>query len=390
MQFAVASTFFMAFRDLLASAFCGNLGCMIKPLSAVAMLLALASVAKGAPTETNVLQEINLQLTIYQQGTTNSAGTKVSDIATDFTSKSLIADVEAAAGGDFGPTAKLVQSTVYSNATIALGPASYTTVLSTNLPLATNGYLNVGGAQLYNAFNNAGIVVITNNVLPPPVVGTMANDLVSAETSGGVSTASVTINTNAGYITTLTPITNGSGSQYDVTNVLILTQQVSQETTNVLTNISTSIGILYGTDNTLYPITNLVLSANSPQIIVETGGGLDTANGYVASQSAFSISNLVIDFTANGPTNLYVSMQGFVKQALKIDTLYSHGATKVVEDLYDGSSTWSLIGSGFAGGTYSTNNEGTFIQGLPVYLTNGSPVVAQGSLTLSFLKNLAQ
>src|SRR5208282_3716043 len=151
----------------------------------------------------------------------NPNGRKVADQVTSYTTKSLIAALAAVTGGNFGPGAKLVQSTVYSNVTIPTGPAVISTVLSTNLALATNSYLRVGGLQLYGYFygndtNNAGILTISNDTFITGEAGSFSPNVLSVVTVG-TSTNSVTIETNA--LTTLTPSTNGSGA---VTNVAVV------------------------------------------------------------------------------------------------------------------------------------------------------------------------
>ena len=72
---------------------------------------------------------------------------------------------------------------------------------------------------------------------------------------------------------------------------------------------------------------------------------------------------------------------------------------QVAEDIFGASSTWSVIGSGYSGGSFSSTNstgtaisvanyvDGNFVNG---YLINPNPVVVQGTVTLSFLKNLPQ
>jgi hypothetical protein len=367
---------------------------MIKPLISAALALwAAAATATAATavtyTQTNVLQNINLQLTIYQQGATNAK--KVADQVISYTTKSLIAALGAATGSNFGNGAKLVQSTVYANATITTGSPNLSTVLSTNLALATNSFLSVGGIPYYGFFydsdsNNAGIETISNNTINGEFSGGIATNVLSVVT-GGTTNESVTINTNVGCFTTITPSTNDSGI---VTNVQIVTQEAPTE--SVLTNVSSSIDILYGTTNALFPVTNyLSFSTNSAEIVVETGSGLNTTNANLASQTGFSIQGLSINYFApTGSTNLTLSLQGFVKQALKVDTLAAKKGTNaaVIEDILGASSTWNVIGSGFAGGTYTTNP--TSVPILGGFVTNASPIVVEGTVNVSFLKNLPQ
>jgi hypothetical protein len=371
---------------------------MIKPLrSATLALWAAAATATAATpvtyTQTNVLENINLQLTIYQQGVTNDGGKKVTDQVTLYTTKSLIAALEAVTGQQFGNSAKLVQSTVYSNVTIVTGSAVFSTVLSTNLALATNGYLSIGMFDDYNP----GIATISGNTIVTTFgSANITSNIVSAVTIAGTTNESVTINTNAGFVTTLMPSTNANGF---VTNVAVVTQEqvAPAPTESILTNMSSEIAILYGgTNNALYPVSNyLSFSTNSAEIVVETGSGLDTTNALtvtnLASQTGFSIQGLTINyFMPTGSTNLTLSLQGFVKQALKVDTLAAKKGTNaaVVEDIFGASSTWNVIGNGYTGGTYTMNQ--TTVPILGGYLSNASPIVVEGAINVSFLKNLPQ
>ena len=362
---------------------------MIKALISAALALWTAAVtATAATTQTNVLQNINLQLTIYQQGATNNR--RVADQVTAYTTKSLIAALGAVIGTNFGAGAKLVQSTVYSNVPITTGSAVLSNILSTNLALATNAgsYLNVGGKPFYGFYGDLGILVISNNTFITNGFGNITTDIVS--TVGGPTTNSVTIDTNAGFITTITPSTNGSGA---VTNVAVVqTQGTPAPTESILTNVSSGIDILYGgTNNMLYSVDNyLGFSPISPaEIVVETGSGLDTTNANLASQTGFSIQGLTINYyTPTGSNNLTLSLQGFVKQTLKVDILNSHNP-KIVEDIFGANATWNAIGNGYAGGTYTTNPTNA-VQILDGYVTNASPIVVEGSINVSFLKNLAQ
>lgn len=373
---------------------------MIKLLKSAALALWAAAVTAtaGTPatyTQTNVLQNINLQLTIYQQGVTNDGGRRVTDQVTSYTTKSLIAALEAVTGQQFGNGAKLVQSTVFSNVTITTGSPVFSTVLSTNLAIPANGRLYVGGVVLIDIDPNSSILTISNDYYVTGTLGHIATNVLSVVT-GGITNESVTIETNA--LTTLTPFTNASGF---VTNVAVLTQtqEAPAPTESVLTNVSSSIDILYGTTNALYPVNDyLSFSTNSAEIVVETGSGLDTTNALtvtnLASQTGFSIQYLQINyFTPTGPTNLTLNLQGFVKQTLKVDTLAAKKGTNaaVVEDIFGASSTWNVNGSGYAGGTFTTNpTNAVEVGNLGGYLTNASPIVVEGSVNVSFLKNLPQ
>jgi hypothetical protein len=368
---------------------------MIKPLKFAALALwaaaAMATVATAATTtQTNVLQTINLNLTIHHQGTTNN--NKITDVVTNFTSKSLIQALGAVIGTNFGNGAKLVQSTVFSGVTITIGAVVGSTVLSTNLAMPpTNSFLLIGGALVGPI---TGTWTITSNQL--------MNNNGEQSTIGGIIVAaagntneSVTINTNVGYITTLTPSTDNNGV---VTNVAVVlqTETAPAQTESFLTNVSSTIDILSGgAANNLYPIDGyLSVGTNSPEIVVETGSGLDTANGTtptLASQTSFSIQSMGINYSSpSGPNNMTLSLQGFVKQTLKVDVLAAHGTNKAVVDIFGANASWNVNGSGYIGGNYTTNSTNT----VPIlgggYLTNANPIVAEGTITVSFLKNLAQ
>jgi hypothetical protein len=361
---------------------------MIKRLRYTALaLLAAAVTATAATTQTNVLQNINFQLTFYQQGPTNSR--KVLDKVTSFTTKNLITALGLVTTNNFGPGAKLVLSTVFSNVTIDTGSAAYSNVLSTNLALPTNNStLIIGGGHI--GFDTDTFTIIGNQLTDTNtgIIITINGEVVAADYDP--TNENVTINTNAGFKTTLTPSTNIFGQ---VTNVAVLMQQAP--TLSIFTNVSSSIDILYGLNNTLYPVTNYLIFSNSPtEIVVKTGSGLDTTNANLVSQIGFSIQGLTINYA--GPTNLTLNLQGFVKQALKVDTLYVHGKIRIVADIFGASSTWNVIGSGYTGGIYlpaSTTNVSTNVVqmgGLGGFLTNASPIVVEGAINVSFLKNLAQ
>ena len=355
---------------------------MTRPLrfSALAWLAAAVTALAATPvtyTQTNVLQNINLQFTIYQQNPPSPGGKKVTAQITSYTTKSLISALEAVTGQKFGTGAKLVRSTVYSMASIPLNSET-SNVLSTNLTVPPNATLIVGGGSFYD---DTVLIVISGDTYISGGVDDLANNLVT--TVGGSTTNSVIINTNAGFITTITLAGDILGN---ITNAFIVTDYTPTET--VLTNTSTSISILYGgAANELYLVDNYFSFAtnNSAEVVVETGAGLDTTNALtvtnLASQTGYSMGGLTIAYPGAVSNILTLNLQGFVKNTLKVDTLYAHGTNKVVEDIFGGSSAWSVIGSGYTGGTYT---------GAPIYLSNASPVVVQGSMSVSFLKNLPE
>jgi hypothetical protein len=363
--------------------------------SIILALLAAAATTTSAATMTNVLQNIDIQLTIYQQGATNSEGTKVADSIIFFTSKKLIEAVGAITGNNFGSDAKLVQATVFSNVIIDTGPGVFSNYLSTNLALpATNGSLYINGS-ITSLGTNIGTITTNQLTESDGIQITIHSDIVAAAFN---TNEYVTINTNEGFVTTLTPSTNGLGM---VTNIAVLTQlQVRPPPTkSFLTNISSSIDILYGgTANSLYPVTSyLSFGTNSPEIVVETGSDLNTGApltvSNLVSQTGFSIQNMQINyFTLSGSNNLTLALLGFVKQALKVDVLSANRTNRAVEDIFGASSSWNVIGSGYSAGTYTTNPTPVAISmGDSIgYVTNASPIVVEGTVNFSFFKNLAR
>jgi hypothetical protein len=351
---------------------------MIKTLKYAVLAWMAAATAAIAATQTNVLQTINLQLTIYQQGSTNLNGKKISDQVTSLTSKSLIQALETVTGQQFGANPKLVQSTVYQGIEVINSSGVNPIVLTTNLAVDTNAYVDVGGSSFFS-YEGMNTLVLSGDTFITGGFGPIASDVIS--TVGGASTNSVTINTNAGFVTTITLSTNESG---EFTNALIVTQQGTVE--SVLTNVSSSVDVLYN-GSSLYAVDSYLhfLPAESAQILVETGSGLGTTNATLESETGFSIQGLSISYSMpEGPTNLTLTLTGFVKEGLKLDTL----AKKVVQDIFGANATWNVVGSGFAGGTFTTQPSSISVQG--GYLTNANPVVVNGSVSVSFLKNLAQ
>lgn len=372
---------------------------MTKPILAALLLLGVVATARSA-TQTNVLQNISLQFTVYQQGAVTGGGKKLGDKVSSYSTKDFIAAMEAVTGTTFGNGAKLVQVTTYSNLTVATGPGVLTNVFSTNVSMATNAYLEVGNSELLGSGFGDSSVTISNNVIETGTGGTVTSGAVTVITLGTSTNLVTTLEIGTNFITTLTPSpTNGA-----VTNVQIVTQQIisNAPTSSVFTNVATSIDILYGAANNLLPVSDYIsTSTNSPEVVVESGEDLGETNAIITAQSGVSINNLSLDYftTANSANNLNIYFTGFVKQSMKVDTLSSTRGNKVVEDILGGSSTWSVIGSGYSGGGFTTNSSdptaipvgntvsGNFVTG---FLTNTTPVVVQGTVNISFLKNLAQ
>ena len=351
---------------------------ILATLASLLFVAAIGAAGTSSTPQTNVLQNININLTVYQQNATNA--TRVTDKVTTFNTKDFIEALGVVTGTNFGTSAKLVFSTVYGSVTQTIGSATYVTVLSSNWSLPANTEtLSVDGSLIYSPFST---ITITSN---QTATGSVATNVIL--TPNG----SVTNNTNSGFVTTLTPSVAGG-----VTNIALLVQQETSPapTETVLSEISSGVGILYGPENTFFPVSDyLTFSTNSAEIVVESGSGLNTTNELTSSnltaQTAYSIQGLNINyFTASsGSTNnLMLGLTGFVRQSMKVD----HIGKKASVDVFGAGASWNAIGPGYAGGTFTTNSSNAIPILSAGYLTNASPIVAEGTVTVSFLKNLAQ
>ena len=331
--------------------------------------------ATQAATVTNVLRNISLQLTLYEEASTNAQGTKVLSKSVAYSTKNLIAALQSVTGQPFGNNAKLVESTLY---------AAVTNASSNNIPLVAS---NTGACLSFGAgpvcIGDSAVVLDGNTFVSGGPVGNVSTNVASDALN---SSASATFNTNAGYQTTFTPQTNGSGVVTNFTVVSLIPG----------TGGTSSIDILYGTSNALYPISNyFVFSTNSQEIFMESGTALTSGSPHLASESSYSISNLAINyFVQSGPTNLGLTLNALVKQSLKVDVLAAHGTNRVVADIFGATATWNVIGSGYMGGSFSSNGPGVIVSdpadSVSGYLSDTVPVVVQGTINVSFLKNLAQ
>jgi hypothetical protein len=365
---------------------------MTKKILSALMALAAFVTTGNAATQTNVLQNINVQLTTYQQGAVASNGKKLANKVTAYSTKTLIAALQTATGVNFGAGAKLVYSTIYSN--VSSGGSVDTQTQTNFLTNASGGYIRIGGTTIFGSGFDNDVLLISNNVIVDGnPTGTLTSDVLWL--TDGVSSNSVTIDTNAGYETVIFDETNGSGLD-NITNIEVDTYFVTNgPTTNVFTNVASGVAVLYGGKaNNLYFLSNspnaaITFSNNSPSIFVQGGFALGTPEADVLSQSDVSIKNLQLAYdTPEGSNNLILNLEGFVKETLKIDTLSGKGASAVIDDITGGTAAWSVVGSGYSGGAF-TNNP-TSVPILAGYLTNANPVVVQGTVSVSFLMNLAK
>jgi hypothetical protein len=403
---------------------------------------------------TNVLRSVSVKLKVYQQyvpgapanqygtpaaGGTNAALTKLVSRDATLTSKSIIAALGAATGSNsvWTPNPQLVLSEIFSNVSYSIITSltndASTITLSTNgrnvldfvpntneygtddavqIPVGSTVLItNVNGTNL-EAFNADGLANnYASNSFPIPITnGGFVYENATDSLAGPVAIA-----TNAGVWTTLVAVraTNIAGdATYIVTNIVVTTF------TNVFTNVFTNIQgqnkykveVMYGSASapsfadvsaflTIYP--------TSYGIINETGHAIGTTNPAVAltniqTESGVSTAFAGLNYfvpTADSMSNLNLSLNGIVASSMKIDSL-STGRNPVKEDLFGSSATFTVTGSGSAQGVFETNtspvgnevfvseNIGTnYVAGS---VSNAVPIVVEGTIDVSFLKNLPQ
>lgn len=381
---------------------------------AIAIMVAGATVTSTrapAATTTNVLENVSVNLTVYSQGATNSAGTKVADVVSTLTTKELIAKLGAVTGSNFGSSPKLVLSTIYSNIVVKVAP------------LVTNSTTNVAVTAIgTNALSTiiGGVPIETNSIETTNVI--ITNGLVSIGTNAGVPiTTNTFVVTIGGTNVSTNTFTNSSGYEVIISatpttgvisnfNILTLTGTTS----NIFEAISEpTLEVMGGTTAapTFTDVAPYLTESQEASYVIydETGKGLATTNALtvtnVSTESDVTVNRYGIKFfTTNGGTNLSIVLRGLVKESLRVDTLRAKKGTTaaIVEDLFGANSTATVAGYGYMGGTYVTNmtlngnsvnlpaSEYSGTNLITGSLSNTVPVIVEGTIDTTFLKNLAQ
>lgn len=371
----------------------------------------VTSTRAPAATTTNVLENVSVNLTVYSQGATNSAGTKVADVVSTLTTKELIAKLGAVTGSNFGSSPKLVLSTIYSNIVVKVAP------------LVTNSTTNVAVTAIgTNALSTiiGGVPIETNSIETTNVI--ITNGLVSIGTNAGVPiTTNTFVVTIGGTNVSTNTFTNSSGYEVIISatpttgvisnfNILTLTGTTS----NIFEAISEpTLEVMGGTTAapTFTDVAPYLTESQEASYVIydETGKGLATTNALtvtnVSTESDVTVNRYGIKFfTTNGGTNLSIVLRGLVKESLRVDTLRAKKGTTaaIVEDLFGANSTATVAGYGYMGGTYVTNmtlngnsvnlpaSEYSGTNLITGSLSNTVPVIVEGTIDTTFLKNLAQ
>ena len=396
----------------------------------MAMLVAAATAMESrampvVQTNTQVLDNISVQLKVYSQGALGHSDKSLVVTPTTLTTSDIIQQLDVISGFKANPkTSKLVSSTLYSNVLERI-PNTVSTNFSVTIPISgvagggsspnfnTNFYIVYGGSTNFFLITTAGAgghtngYIITNNsmyvidfTMSPPTtniyenlpgtnsviysfggtVTTTADPIV-----GGNTPLTATAFSNApGYWVTIIPtIVAGPGGS---TNVVIT--QYSPMTTNVFTNVPPVQYCIMtaksGGTFDLYDVSDWININNySPIIYKETGTHLTETNFLstnIAAQTAYSRMDVSISIvygtngTVTGQTNLALDPFGLATSTGKIINLVKGGTAAEKQDFsvfykttIDGTSTAYIGGSFTANGGPVYTNSVTGVTNTPTF-----------------------
>ncbi|MGP8201044.1 MAG: hypothetical protein ACLQU4_16250 [Limisphaerales bacterium] len=404
----------------------------------VAATSASAATHIDTNTFTNVIQDVTISLTVYSNAPIKSSTSQTGEKPVTVTTKSVIAALSNAApnipslvGFDWGKSPQLVLDTVF----MATNSPIYTTnTADTNtaaLGTSNANTLEFIGAADTNTVTIAdtnGSAIITNNM-----VGTNGGtNLISTTGTWTFSEASISTNvftytgnsgstnsgafpTNGSVWTVITAATNGAGG----TNVTAVTYSnyVSGTATNYVTNFH-NVEIQGGTATspTFADVSQYVYDPSDSRVIITAvGTDLGTTNANYTSGTSDSIEGFTLRVFGTGAStttgdNLELGVSGFAKETFSTDVLLK-SKTKGTNEVPVTSFTANVSGSGWIGGSYTTNTSlgtnGTATE-LPAteYTGIGSvtntnfvsgsitnpinPVVIQGTISVGAPKSVAQ
>jgi len=384
---------------------------------------AITTTAFAAATDhtlTNVSQSIQVTLTAYTN-TASAKGYKAVTIGTKQIISALENDAANIPGGasfDFGKTPQLVYSTTFgtiTNTTVATNVLVSNTVALgvTNVGFITFTATNANGTNTITFTNTPASLTISNNAVGTTNGGTNiisdTNNLTEAPTNfvatntftfigtNGLTNTSTNFSTNAGVWTVISAATNSLG----ITNVTLVSYSTSN---SLVTNTeSTQVGIEVqgGTaEAPVYlPVGDVVTQTHIQKSVTLPG---TTSTNY-DSYDSFGIN--VFNTNATGySNNIVLSLTGFSKAIEKLDQL-SKSKAAGTNSVTDTTFTATVSGSGYLGGTYTTNTN--LVAGVAIAIpttneisgsnavTSGTisnviPVVVEGTIIAGAPKNLAQ
>ena len=402
-----------------------------------------ATRAPAAPsTNMQIVDNISLHLQVFSQGPLNSHGTVLPALQKTLLSTDLLKELaNVVPGYTYKPGDKLVYSTIYSNFLVTNADLGLTN-LNTNVAVPAPG----AGSNI--SFTIAGVPVATNTIETTNIVITnslmylgsatnapvafITTNTVVINTNGVPASTNASFDTNATFLTTVSALpTNGT-----ITNLNILS--VSGTTNLLFTNVpsySNMLAIMQGGTAkapNLISVTNWIDPGANGKIYQETGKNLTKTNfdgTNITAQTVYKFQGFSINcFVTNGTStsNLILDVSGFTKAIAKVINLTVGGTAKTAKEIFlvNGNTTSDVSGSGHQGGTFlpyyignvATNGpnhatnvsifddsffvQGNFVNGGGVtngtygnvygFLTNATPIIAEGTITVSFLKAYPQ
>lgn len=323
-------------------------------LGATAAAIADASSA-NIKTNSQVLENIDVQLKIYSQGAPKNSAKTWPAAVTSFNTADLIQQVSLVSGFPYNKNDRLVLSTLYSNAAFGIPNTVNSNVIATWDLFAgtnvfvestdysdlspggtngldfgtgyTNGYLVTNG-YVYQ-INEAVSPFVTNGYVEGAIgspYGYLSNDVImtAAQPVGNLAGSGITyLNTatftngaiSAGpngylgsWLTILPQVQTGAGG---FTNITIT--QYSPSFTNVFTNVLQQTCIITPTVGGVFSLYNVsdwvAINTNSVVIYNETGQNLSSTNfggTNVATQTGYTIDEFFVNtiWPTNNPPNL--------------------------------------------------------------------------------------
>jgi hypothetical protein len=400
-----------------------------------ATVAATSALATDTNTFTNVIQNVNISLMVYSNAPTKSATSISGQKVVTINSKSIIAalnnasaNIPSLVGFDFGKNPQLVIDTTYQATNSPIYKTNAVVTNTVTLSVSNNDIAFQGTNVAVTTGTNVEIVstngsaMITNNAVGTnggtnvlTVTGTWIESADSVSTTNfaylganGFTNLSGSFPTNVGVWTVITAATNGT-----VTNVTAITYTnfVSGTATNYVTNGQNTVEVEGGTPSapTFADVSAYVYGYVSSSVTNSaTGTDFGTTNATLKSETDDAIKSYSIGvFGRTGSSvgdNLSLNVSGFSKPMYKYDVL--HQSKGVTNEVVETTSTASVSGSGFIGGTYVTNISGTNIESLPAteyfgtntsftnqvggVITNPIPVVVEGTISISGPKSVAQ
>jgi hypothetical protein len=368
---------------------------MIKKLKmlSLAVFAAVAAVTTtpAATTITNVIQDITVTFTIYPSNSTavNSKGTVLTSTVKPaaLTTENVLTALEAATGAKFSSAAKLVLLTQYTDTNIYGYAVTYVLVEQTNKHV-----VEIPSTEVYDSFTNDVYYYLYNLGLTNTDVENVSTNFTTSVVLTNISTTPIYAVDDGGKLTLLTNLTPYPPySSQNIDDQATLNPNAS--TTNYYpvfgdySNFDTNGNAIAGgsPDIGLYNASNDWAFSGTTKAIDGAaifGTSVGTSYGLESGGSSFygyynggggvnfalnSPADWVFNAILTGPATIATKNLGSAKDPAPINYI---------------AGTWTATGTGWMGGTKSsfvyTNSPPT----TNVWITNGTPFVLKGSVSL--------